>query len=103
MQRQQRKLMKKQNAYNLMGPVATDFCAAQTGTWRLEYPQVEYDACVCCGICAKYCPCDVITINKGNKECIKFDFTYCKGCGICANECPKHCIEMVKEGFHRNV
>jgi pyruvate ferredoxin oxidoreductase delta subunit len=97
MLRQQEKHMKKRNADNLMGPVATVFAANKTGPWRLERPVVDFDNCIKCGTCEKYCPADVITVNKAAKECVKFNFDYCKGCGICANECPKKCIVMLKE------
>lgn len=98
MLRQQEKHMKKRNQSNLMGPVATEFVASNTGSWRLERPSVDHEQCTKCGICASFCPAEVITVDKKSTEDLKIDFAYCKGCGICANECPKQCIAMTEEG-----
>jgi len=89
--------MKQQKKYRVYGPVATIFSAANTGSWRLERPEVNYSLCSKCGICAKFCPVNIIEINKELKECVAIDMAFCKGCGICANECPKGCIKMVPE------
>jgi len=77
--------------------VGIDFVAANTGSWRLERPVVDFANCIKCGICKDYCPCDIITVDKEKEECVTFDFYYCKGCGICCNECPRGCIKMVSE------
>jgi pyruvate ferredoxin oxidoreductase delta subunit len=63
----------------------------QTGSWRVFRPVVDKDQCNNCGLCAMYCPDNVI-----NDE-LEVDLSYCKGCGICANECPKKAIKMVRE------
>ncbi|WP_338148988.1 4Fe-4S binding protein [Dysosmobacter acutus] len=80
----------------ILGPCATVFTAANTGSWRLERPDVDTDKCVHCGICSQYCPVDCIRVNKAEAK-IEFDWNYCKGCGICANECPKHAIRLIEE------
>lgn len=98
MQMQPEEPTKELKKHSVLGPVATIFTAANTGSWRLERPKVDYNACVKCGICAMYCPADVIIIDNNAKECVSFDFNYCKGCGICANECSRKCITMVPEG-----
>jgi len=89
--------MKTLKRCNILGPVGTDFVSANTGTWRLERPVVDFEKCIKCGICKNNCPCDVITVDKEKVQCVTFDFYYCKGCGICSNECPKSCISMVNE------
>lgn len=89
--------MKKLQAANLYGPVGNVFTANNTGSWRLERPKVDFAACIKCGTCARFCPVDIITIDKEAEACVRMDWEYCKGCGICANECPKKCIEMVPE------
>jgi len=82
-----------------VGPVATEFVATKTGIWRIERPSVAIEDCNFCGICRKYCPTDVVTVNKdGDDRGVHFDWDYCKGCGICANVCPKKCITMIDEG-----
>lgn len=80
------------------GPCAFEFVSAQTGSWRLERPEVAFAACIKCGTCKMYCPTNVITIDKEAEECVTFLWDFCKGCGICANVCPKKCIQMVPEG-----
>ncbi|HBM76071.1 MAG TPA: 2-oxoacid:acceptor oxidoreductase [Clostridiaceae bacterium] len=97
MQEQQEKLTNKPRRCRVLGPVAYEYTAANTGSWRLERPDVDFSACIKCGTCEKYCPTNVITIKKDQKKCVEIDFNYCKGCGICANECPKKCIKMVPE------
>lgn len=86
---------------NVWGPVAHQFDSANTGSWRLERPAVDFEHCVKCGTCAMYCPANVIAIHKDKAECIEIMWDYCKGCGICANECPKQCIQMVDEQEER--
>ena len=95
---QQNKLSKqpKKRKY-LYGPVAVEFAEANTGSWRIVTPKVDFDSCSACGICAMHCPADVITIDKEKDICVEIGLYYCKGCGICANVCPKKSITMVDE------
>jgi len=97
MQKQQEKLTKKLKRSRVLGPVAHVYAAANTGSWRIDRPIVNYEACIKCGTCEKYCPTNVIEVRKDQAECVVIDYNYCKGCGICANECPKKCISMVPE------
>ncbi len=97
MQEQPEKLMKQPKKFRILGPVASVFVSSQTGSWRLEKPNIEYEKCIKCGTCEKYCPTNVITINRNRFECIEIMWDYCKGCGICANVCPAKCITMIEE------
>lgn len=97
MQSQQEKLMKELIKYSVYGPVATIYGSTNTGSWRLEKPSIDFDDCIKCGTCQRYCPTNVIEIKKDEKECVVIDFNYCKGCGICVNECPKKCMKMISE------
>lgn len=97
MQKQQEMLTTELKSYKVYGPVAAIFSSSNTGSWRLERPVVDFEACIKCGTCARYCPANIVDIIKDQKECVVFDFDYCKGCGICANECPTKCINMVPE------
>lgn len=97
MQMQQDQHMKILKSCNVLGPCANIFISSNTGSWRLERPQVDFSACIKCGACQRYCPADVIDIHKDREECVTFMWDYCKGCGICANECPKKCITMIDE------
>lgn len=81
----------------ILGPCALEFTAANTGSWRLERPVLDAEKCICCGICAQFCPVGIITVHKDGSDVLEIDWRYCKGCGICVNECPKHCLELVPE------
>ena len=67
--------------------------ANKTGLWRTFKPVINYEKCIKCYICWKFCPDVAIIID----DFPKIDYDYCKGCGICANECPKKAITMEKE------
>ena len=98
MQKQPETPTNKQSNFKYLGPCAYEFVSANTGSWRLERPEVDFVACSKCGNCKMHCPANVIIIDKGAEECVTFMWDYCKGCGICANVCPKKCIKMVQEG-----
>ena len=66
----------------------------KTGGWRTFRPIIDYDKCIRCMVCWKYCP-DVAIKIVDDKPVIDYDF--CKGCGVCANECPRNAIDMVLE------
>lgn len=72
--------------------------AEKTAGWRSEKPIVDEDACISCGLCAKFCPDGCILMGKSaGKLVAKIDYDYCKGCGICAAECPTKAIVMEQE------
>lgn len=68
---------------------------ADTGSWRLERPVIDWDACTHCLICWVFCPDSCFEVREGKLASVDYD--HCKGCGICAEECPKKCIAMVPE------
>lgn len=82
---------------NLLGPIANVYASSNTGSWRIERPFVDQELCIACGTCSRYCPADVVTVDKDAAEKVTFNWDYCKGCGICANECPKKAITMINE------
>lgn len=97
MQKQPERHTKEQKKVRIYGPVATEYGAGDTGSWRAVRPDVNFPECIQCGTCERFCPTNIITVYKNKEECVTFDFDYCKGCGICANVCPKQCIEMIPE------
>lgn len=82
---------------NLLGPIANIYASSNTGSWRIERPSVDNDLCIACGTCSRFCPADVVTVDKDAETKVVFNWDYCKGCGICANECPKKAITMINE------
>lgn len=82
--------------------------ANKTDKWRTQKPVLDYQSCIRCMICWKFCPDSAISYSTDggyqypNERVAKLeapviDYDYCKGCGICANECPENSIEMINE------
>ncbi|NIA20131.1 MAG: 4Fe-4S dicluster domain-containing protein [Xanthomonadaceae bacterium] len=69
--------------------------------------------CIVCGMCAKACPSNCITVAGEKKEgekkktltVFKLDFTKCSLCGTCVETCPKGAINYSQDyniaGFTR--
>jgi 2-oxoacid:acceptor oxidoreductase delta subunit (pyruvate/2-ketoisovalerate family) len=74
------------------GIYAVTITDTKTGAWRLNRPVVS-EKCTACGICAKFCPPQIIKIE----DRAIIDYEYCKGCGICDSVCPFKAIAMVEE------
>ncbi len=79
-----------------------DMSYNKTGTWRNLKPVINYDKCIYCMICWKYCPEPAITlepivIDGKEKPNPVINYDYCKGCGICWNECPVDAIDIEEE------
>jgi heterodisulfide reductase subunit A len=56
-------------------------------------PLMFPDKCIGCGMCARVCPYNAITVDKEKKES-KVVEAACAGCGTCGAECPFAAIEM---------
>ena len=56
-------------------------------------PVSDPSKCVYCGICAKKCPMQAITVDRPAKTWT-LDEDACIACGTCAECCPKKCIIM---------
>jgi pyruvate ferredoxin oxidoreductase gamma subunit len=69
--------------------------ARQTGAWRVERPEIDYEACTRCGLCFLRCPDGAIALDEQGYPVIDYD--HCKGCLICLEQCPRHAIGSKKE------
>lgn len=53
----------------------------------------DLEACVYCGLCAKNCPCEALTVDRKEKIW-KVDLDACVSCGVCVEKCPKKCLSL---------
>ncbi len=56
-------------------------------------PLISQDKCTGCGLCARVCPYNAITVDK-EKKISEVVEAACAGCGTCGAECPFSAIEM---------
>ena len=61
-----------------------------TGSWRMERPEIALEKCKRCFLCYLYCPDAAINLDSDNFPHIDYD--HCKGCMICYEECPTDAI-----------
>lgn len=66
-----------------------------TGTWRVERPEIDRDVCSRCQLCVLECPDGAMSLDKDGFPVI--DYGHCKGCMICAQLCPLKAIGRTKE------
>ena len=67
----------------------------QTGAWRLERPEVDFDQCTRCGLCFLQCPDGAIKLDQDGYPVIDYD--HCKGCMLCQTLCPVQAILSKQE------
>lgn len=56
---------------------------------------IEPAWCKGCGICAAFCPKDVLTVVQGKVQCK--NEAACIHCGLCELRCPDYAIYVEKE------
>lgn len=65
---------------------------------------IKEDACVGCGLCAKACPINAISMvalekpESRKKQDARVDTSICVGCGVCALKCPTKACLLTKRG-----
>jgi pyruvate ferredoxin oxidoreductase gamma subunit len=69
--------------------------ARQTGSWRVERPEIDRDRCTRCGLCCWRCPDGTIALDDEGYPVIDYD--HCKGCMICWQQCPVGAIRRERE------
>jgi pyruvate ferredoxin oxidoreductase gamma subunit len=87
------------NATQLISPTIRRRGSAalrETGSWRMERPQIDLGKCKCCFLCYVYCPDAAIRLDDENYPHVDYD--HCKGCMICHTECPAGAIAQTVEG-----
>ena len=65
---------------------------------RGKVEMVDIDKCIFCGICARKCPSDAISISRNDKSW-EVDPFKCIICGVCADTCPKKCLNMSEQYY----
>lgn len=78
---------------NSVDPASTS--QNNTGSWASEYPEVDGNKCMKCGMCANVCPEGCISPDADGVY--RADLDKCKGCGLCAQVCPVKAITMKKK------
>ena len=63
-------------------------------------PKTGITPCIACGMCARACPEDIITVvvdksDPKNRKPAEFtiDISRCMWCGLCMEACPKKCLK----------
>ncbi|MFP4345602.1 MAG: 4Fe-4S dicluster domain-containing protein [Anaerolineales bacterium] len=62
-------------------------------------PEIQAADCKGCGLCARHCPMDAITLVESEAgghttKCAVVDEELCLGCGVCARVCPTRGVVM---------
>ena len=69
---------------------------ANTGTWRMLRPVIDYSLCKRCSwVCSTLCPDSAIDVAPDRTPAIDYD--HCKGCMVCVAVCPPHAIHALPE------
>jgi len=58
--------------------------------------KVDSHACIGCGICAKRCPVEAVSVPVKKQPAV-VDLNRCIGCGVCVTPCPEKAISLFKK------
>lgn len=56
-------------------------------------PRIDQSKCVLCGICQDVCPGDILHIDQGVQNMVRYP-DECSHCDVCRVECPNGAIEI---------
>ncbi|MFC0527717.1 4Fe-4S dicluster domain-containing protein [Phytohabitans kaempferiae] len=56
-------------------------------------PRIDPDVCTLCGKCQDVCPGDILHIDRGVGEMVRYP-DECSHCDVCRVECPAGAIEI---------
>ena len=78
------------------GPVTRNYPAVKREPFAGERGKLVIDekSCIFCGMCAKKCPSNALTVTRQPKE-LKFERFRFIVCGACVEACPKKCLSLV--------
>lgn len=80
--------------YHITGTKPEDFLVIGSRIKKVQKGKLGIaDGCVYCGICAKQCPEQAITVDRANKTWT-VDESKCVQCGICTTKCPKKVLSF---------
>lgn len=68
-------------------------CPVQAITVSNNLARIDYDKCINCGLCATACPTKaILDLLAGSRKKAEIDPEACIGCAICAKACPVEAI-----------
>jgi len=81
---------------NLLSRPATRSYPAQPHTYcqgSRGHIEVEIQSCVFCGLCARRCPSQAITVSREEKR-LTLEHLRCVGCAVCVDVCNKSSLSL---------
>ena len=85
----------KPNDTKIVGKIST-----QKPDGSLTYGKIANDieACILCGLCARACPQQIITVDRKEAKTWSIDRDDCLQCGLCIDACKKlHCLGYAED------
>lgn len=70
----------------------------KTSMHRSQYPCIDTEKCISCGLCVQNCPVNAISLNP-----LRVDPVKCIGCGKCIAECPVKALTNQRENSEKGL